>query len=121
MRGGNGAHRQGADLDLLAGAHLRHVRDAGLALDQCAGALRRHDGQLPAEALQRGHVEVVVVQVRDQHRVDAAERRGIDLRGPAQVRDPVAEQRIREQLDTREIDENGAVPDVVDARSRGGG
>ena len=98
-----------------------HVRDAGLALDQRARALRRDDRHLPAEALQRGHVQVVVVQVRDQHRVDAAERRRIDLRGPAEVRDPVAEQRIREQLDAREIDEDGAVPDVLDARSRRAG
>ncbi len=64
---------------------------------------------------------MVVVQVRDQHRVDAAKRCRIDLRGAAEVRDPVAQQRIGEQLHAREIDEDRPVPDVFDARSRRAG
>ena len=59
------------------------------------------------------------MQVRDQHRVDAAERAGIDLGRPAQVRDAVAEQRVGEEPDAVEVDEDGRVADVLD-RARGG-
>ena len=58
---------------------------------------------------------MVVVEVRDQHCVDAAERAGVDLGGPAQVRDAVAEQRVGEEPDAVEVDEDGRVADVLDA------
>ena len=54
------------------------------------------------------------MQVRDQHGVDAAERPGVDLGGPAQVRDAVSEQRVGEQPDAVQVDEDGRVADVLD-------
>ena len=54
------------------------------------------------------------MQVRDQHRVDAAERAGIDLGRPAQVGDAVPEQRVGEEPDAVEVDEDGRVTDVLD-------
>ena len=54
------------------------------------------------------------MEVRDQHRVDAPERAGVDLGRAAQVRDAVPEQRVGEQPDAVEVDEDGRVADVLD-------
>ena len=116
--GGVGAHGQRADLDLLAGAHLGDVRDAGLRLISAPAPRGATTGISRPSRCSDGHVEVVVVEVRDQHGVDAAERAGIDLGGPAEVGDPVAEQRIGEELDACEIDDDRRVADVLDAGSR---
>ena len=52
--------------------------------------------------------------MRDQHRIDAAQRAGVDLGRPAEVGDAVPEQRVGEEPDAAEIDEDGGVPDVLD-------
>ena len=77
-----GAHGERTDLELLSLGELDDVLDGSLASDQPAGALRGDDGQVASEPLQRGEVEVVVVQVRDEHRVEASQRRRVDLPCP---------------------------------------
>ena len=74
-------------------------------------------GELLPEPLERRQVEVVVVAVRDEDRVDAraAHARRRRSRAP-QVGDAVAEQRIGQQPDAVEIDEDRRVPYVLDSR-----
>jgi hypothetical protein len=55
------------------------------------------------------------VGVRDEDGIDAAARPCGDGRRPPQVRNAVAQQRIRQQADTVEIDEDRRVTNVFDA------
>jgi hypothetical protein len=91
-----------ADLDHFAGPNLDDPLEASPAEQRAceqractAGHDHRHR---PAETLERGEVEVVVVEVEDQHRADApTERLGVVKRtGPPQVRNATPERRIGE-------------------------
>ena len=55
---------------------------------------------------------MVPVGVREQHRVEPAQRRGRDRAHAAQVKDARAEHRIGDQPDTVEVDDDGRVPNV---------
>jgi hypothetical protein len=54
---------------------------------------------------------VVVVAVRDEHPIDLG-RRALHAHDAAEVRHPVAQQRIREQTDAVQLDEHRGVTDV---------
>ena len=62
---------------------------------------------------------MVEVEMRDEHRVDAAERRCVDLSGPAKVQHPWTQHGIREEPHTVHLDENGCVPHVHDPDGAG--
>ena len=62
---------------------------------------------------------MVVVDVRDQHGVDAPQRRRVDLPHAAQVRDAGAEQRVGQQPHAGQVDADGRVPDVDCALGEG--
>ena len=63
---------------------------------------------------------MVVVDVRDQHGVDAPHGIGRDLPHAAQVQDAGPEQRVGQQSHAGQVDADGRVPDVIDLRARGG-
>ena len=58
---------------------------------------------------------MVVVAVRDENRVDAAQRTGGDRTRAPQVCDAVAEQRIGQQTDAVEVDEDRRMPYEFDS------
>jgi hypothetical protein len=74
------------------------------------------DRQLLAELLQRGQVEMVVVGVRDEDRVDATDGAVRDARRAAEMRDAVSQHRIRQQADAVEVEMDRRVPYVFDPR-----
>ena len=104
-----------ADRQRLAHLDLEHRLEPPLA-EQAAEAAGHDDRELLAELLERRQVEVVVVRVRDEHGVDAATRARRDGRRAPQVRDAVAQQRIRQQANAVEVDEDRRVPDILDPR-----
>ena len=72
-----------------------------------------------------GEVEMIVMQVRDQHRVESANRLLCTGGGlAAQVRDAAAQQRVGEQAHAVEFDQDGGVAeenDTVCGRARATG
>ena len=111
----NRSHRERADRHLLA---LLQRRDMGEALpaQKAAETLRAHDGQLLAEPFERGQVEVIPVGVRQQHGVEAAQRRGRDRAHAAQVEHARTEHRIGDQPNAVQVDHDGRVPYVGHVR-----
>jgi hypothetical protein len=77
--------------------------------EERAGALRRQQARRPRpQHAQRGQVEVVVVHMREEHRVDPL--RSVRRRpSPTQVRDAYAQQRIGEQANAPELHQHGGV------------
>ena len=63
---------------------------------------------------------MVCVQVRDEHRVEAPERRPVDGgAGPQQWSDAVAKNRIGEHTSTVELDQRGRVAEPRDRERLG--
>jgi hypothetical protein len=83
------------------------------------GAARRDHTRAPAEETERGDVEVIVMQVGDQDRVDVARDLG-DRPVTDQIRDAPAKDRIGEQAGTTELEQQGGVADVRDPVRRYG-
>ena len=114
------------DLDLpdgrdLTRLELRHLGESRAA-EEVAGAARGEDANVALEPAQRGQVEMVLVQVGDQHRVDLPRDAGVGRRPePAQVREPAAEHGIGEQADAAELEKERGVPDVGEAAHPPGG
>jgi hypothetical protein len=110
--GAGRAQGQPADRDLLSRGHLDDVLEATFAQERRQAA--RHDHrQLPPQALERREVEVVVVGVRQEDRVQVVQRLDVDARRPPQVRDAPAQQRVGEQPNPVELEEHGGVADVA--------
>ena len=78
---------------------------------------RRGDHCRSVETTQRPHVAVIVVQVRQQHRLDAGRakrsRRGQRL-GPPQDAHPIPEKWIGEQADPVHVEKHGRVTQPSD-------
>ena len=113
-----GWHRadlQVADRERLALLDLDHRLESPLAQEPPEPA-RDDDGELLPEPLERRQVEVVVVAVRDEDRIHAAQRPRRDPARPPEVGDAVAKQWIGQQPDAVEIDEDRRVPYVFDSR-----
>ena len=85
-----------------------------------AAAARRHHRRVRVEPAQRRLVEVVVVGVREQDRVEAAELARHRRLAP-QVRDPRAQQRVGDQARAAELEHGGRVPEPGDAVAHGRG
>ena len=71
---------------------------------------RRHDRRLRVEPAQRRLVEVVVVGVREQDRVEPPDVAGHGRLAP-QVRDARAQQRVGDQARAPELEQHGRVPE----------
>ena len=94
---GNGGDRHRPDMDLVARGQLGHDAEV-LFRGQAAGARRHDEVRVPGKALERGKVEVVPVEVRDEHSVERRERGLVDrLRDADEVRDAATQHRVREQ------------------------
>jgi len=91
--GGGRAHGEIPDPNLLAGIDLNDTFEATLA-EQPTGAARDDDGYRPAQALERGKVQVVVVEVRDEYPVESVELASVCRCRTPEVRHPIAERRI---------------------------
>src|SRR5829696_3340844 len=78
--------------------------------------MRRERSDLPGDPPQRGQVQVVVVQMRDQQGIEALGQLGRRrLAVPAEVGHARAQHRIREQARTRQLQQHGRVPTPDDA------
>ena len=117
VRGERRLDPHGADLEPLPDGELVDVPEA-LAVQERAEPARDDERRLPAEPLERAEVEMVVVGVREQHRVDPAGRVGVDRHPPSQVGDEHAQQRVGEQADAVERDQDRGVADPPDLRLR---
>jgi hypothetical protein len=103
------AHGYVANPDLFSDLDLDDPFEAPPA-EQLACAPRHDYRYRPAETLEGGEVEVIAVEVGDEHRVNPAKRLGIIERAdPSQVRHAVPECRIGEEPPAVELDEDCAV------------
>jgi hypothetical protein len=87
------AHGETPDLNLLAGIDLGDLFEATPA-EQAAGAARDDDGYRPTQALERGKVKVIVVEVRDEYPVERVELASVCRCRTPEVRHAVAEHRV---------------------------
>ena len=110
MLRGHGFHRHGADLDHLVDPQL-FDRSLDAAAQERAGAARDDDSLRPAQAAEGAEVEVVVVDVGDEHRVEVLETAEVERLGAAEHDDALAEQRVGEETDAVQLDENRRVSD----------
>jgi hypothetical protein len=114
--GGRGLYSHPAHVGDLARHELLDLREARSA-QECAGAGRRQHPDVARQQAKRAEVEVVVVEMGQQHRVEL--RRQLRHRpATAQVRDPAAQHRVGEQADATELEEHGGVAQPGDSRGR---
>ena len=99
-----------ADAGLLPGREL-HDRAEALARDERACALGDDHEDTSVEPPEGREVEVVVVEVRDEDDVEAGRLLEVERRGPAQVQDLLAQQRVGERPDAVQLDEDRRVPE----------
>ena len=97
---------------LSPGGELGHVGVAPAA-QELTGAARDHEPGPILQRAQRGQVEMVVVEMRDEHRVQVAWRGG---RGPlaAQVPHAGAEHGICQHSHTTHVEEYCRVTEICD-------
>jgi hypothetical protein len=81
------------DPQLLSPLHFDDLLEAPLA-QQPARAPRHDHGQRAPELLERGEVEVVEVDMGDEHSVDPAQGVRVGRPGTAQVRDSRPQHRV---------------------------
>ncbi len=120
MRGERRLHPHRADLESLSDSELVDVPES-LPLQERAEPSRDDERRLASESLQRPEVEMVVVGVREEHRVDAPGGLGVDRHAPSQVGREHAQHRIGEQAHPVERDQDRGVADPPDARASGAG
>ncbi len=114
--GGCRLYPQPGHLRCLAGHELVDALDAGGPQERC-GAGRGKHADVVRQHFQRRQVEMVVVEVREQHRIHVARHRGRRSVTP-QVRDPRPQDRVGEQADATVLDEHGGVSEPGDPRGR---
>ena len=82
---------------------------------QAAGARRHHEVRITRKASERGKVEVIPVEMRDEHSVERGERGPVDRLGDAdEVGDAAPQHRVREQPHPGQLEEHGGVPEPRD-------
>jgi len=111
----HGVDRHPVDLGSVARPELVD-NDPG-APDEAPGPTRRDKARRAREAAQRRPVEMVVMQVREEDRVDVRRHLGRLTVAP-QVRHPRAKDRVCQKADTSELQQHGGVADVCDASGR---
>ena len=104
-------HLDRADADGLADPQLAHLGEA-LPAQERAEPARDDEPQRAAEPAERAEIEVVVVPVRDEHRLQVPFHAGDERHPTPQVRDALAEQRIGEQPRAVQVDQHRGVADV---------
>ena len=91
-----------------------------LASQQASGPRRHHQVHVSEQA-QRRHVEVIHVDVGDQHDIDVTEDFHVDVVVPPQVGDSGRQRRIGEEPDTADVDEGAGVAEPADLQAIVGG
>ena len=112
--------RRSSDLEPLPDRELVDVPES-LPPQERAEPPRDDERRLASEPLQGAEIEMVVVGVREEHRVDAPGGLGVDRHAPSQVGCKHAQHRIGEQAHPVERDQDGGVADPPDARASGAG
>jgi hypothetical protein len=108
MLSGSCAHRDLAEDNLLT--HLDLPNSLAISPAQHrSGAERRNDWNARVEVPQRGYVEVVVMGVRDEHRVDVAETRRVDRLHATQVCYPSSQERVGQDSQAVKLEKDGRV------------
>ncbi len=115
----HGLDPHATDVESLAGRDLADVGEPGAT--QPAARPGRHDErQVPAEVAQGRHIEVIPVEVGEQHEIDAVEpvamRHGLH---PAQRPHPGARHGIGQDADPVQLDQDGRVADEFEGESPG--
>ena len=105
--------REAADLNGVAGLDLADVL-VTLSPHERAAALGDDEARAARHLAERGKVEVVVVEVRDEHRVDATDRTGVGRPSAAQMQHPVAQHGIGQEPSAVEVDDERPVPEPGD-------
>ena len=109
MLGRGCANRDLADAHLVADVDLAHV---GEASQQAPGTDGRDDRNVGSEHPQRGPVQVVEVDVRNESGVDPFKFGCVERHAPPEVPHPVPKDGVRQQADPVQLDQDGRVPDV---------
>jgi Short C-terminal domain len=114
----DGSHRLDRDTAYLGPAPLFELLglEAGPP-DERPGTGGRDDPRNVAKQAQRGQVEVVVMQVRDEHRVDAVGHAGPRAMA-AQMGDPGAKHRVGQEAHAGVLEKDGGVAEIGDSRRR---
>ena len=114
VRRGNhlGGHERAIEVDRVADAHLGDVGESGRS-QQPAGADRRDEAGVGADAAQRWKVEMIEVCVREQDRVDVGDVRGRQLPASAEVGDAPGQQRVGQDAMAADLDQRGGMADPV--------
>ena len=113
-------HGERTDARRLAHAQLGHFREPP-ALEPRSSTGRHQQARVETQQPQRGQVEVVVMQVRDQHRIEARVNGRIDGRNlTAQMRNAIAQQRVGEQAYPVQLDQDGGMTQENDTVRRVG-
>ena len=120
MLGRHREHPDRTDLDRVAHVDPGHVREP-LAAQQGRGGVWRDDDGLVGEPRERRQVEVVVVTVRDQDRIERRQRLRRAVQVAAQVGDPASEDGIDEDPRVVELDQHASMAQPADAMGSGHG
>ena len=110
------AHGDPADLNRVARRQLVDLPER--AAQRRPGAARDKKPRAVAEPPERREVEMVPVEVRDEHRVERPQGLAGERHDAPQVHDAPAQHRIGEQPHAVELDEHGRVADVADRPGR---
>ena len=114
VQGGNGSDRHRPDAELVTRGQLGDDAEI-LFRGQGAGARRYDEVRVPRKASQRRKVEVIPVEMRDEHRVERSERGPVDrLCDADEVGDAAPQHRVREQPHSGQLEEHGGVPQPRD-------
>ena len=112
--GRHDANLERADGERLAHLDLENALELPLAKETAEPA-GQHDRELLPEPFERRQVEMVVVRMGDEHRIDAAQRPGRDGRRAPEMRDAIPQQRVGQEANAVEIDEDRGVADVLNS------
>jgi hypothetical protein len=105
-------HPHVANFDPVAGLHFLRIEEPGPS-QQCAAVPWGENSRLLTEQFQGEQVQVVVMKVRDEHRVNAARWRLEDMRvAMNQATDPWLQERIGQQPSAAQFDQSCRVSKV---------
>jgi hypothetical protein len=108
MLSGSCAHRDLAEDNLFTYLDLPDSLATGPAKHR-SRAERCNDWNPRVEAPQGGYVEVVVMGVRNEHRVDLADNRRVDRLHATQVCHASSQERVGQETDAVELEKDGRV------------
>ena len=113
--GRNGTHGHPTDHGAFPGSQLFHVGKSMLA-QQCASTQRHQQPGRQPHLAQRRQIQVVVMQVGNQHRIDLfvpdCQQGGT---APAQMDDAITQHRVRQNPRAANLDQHRGVADIGDS------